>query len=311
MALSTHVPDLAALEVLLSVARTGSLNSAARQAGVSQQAVSARIRAMEAQTGVALVHRTPRGSRLTAEGVVIAERAARLLDVAAELDAGIAALRQDRRSRLRVSASSTIAEQLLPAWLASFAAAARRPGSPAPDIVLTEGNTWSVIGQVTEGTADLGFTEGPHQPAGLRSSVIGHDRLAVVVAPGHPWARRRCPVSAAELSSTPLVGREGGSGTRDTLSAALAARLGPGTPQAPAALSVSTAAAVRAAVLAGAAPAVISELAVTDDLAAGRLVAIQIPELDLRRTLYAIWTGSRSPPAGAARDLIAHILNRQ
>ncbi len=277
MALSTHVPDLAALEVLLSVARTGSLNSAARQAGVSQQAVSARIRAMEAQTGVALVHRTPRGSRLTAEGVVIAERAARLLDVAAELDAGIAALRQDRRSRLRVSASSTIAEQLLPAWLASFAAAARRPGSPAPDIVLTEGNTWSVIGQVTEGTADLGFTEGPHQPAGLRSSVIGHDRLAVVVAPGHPWARRRCP----------------------------------GTPQAPAALSVSTAAAVRAAVLAGAAPAVISELAVTDDLAAGRLIAIQIPELDLRRTLYAIWTGSRSPPAGAARDLIAHILNRQ
>src|SRR5258708_38367531 len=308
MALSTHVPDLAALEVLLSVARPGSLNSAARQAGASQQAVSSRIRAMEAQTGVALVHRTPRGSRLTAEGVVIAERAARLLDVAAELDAGIAALRQDRRSRLRVSGSSAIAEQLLPAWLASFAAA-RRPGSPAPDIVLTEGNTWSVIGQVTEGTADLGFTEGPHQPAGLRSSVIGHDRLAVVVAPGHPWARRRCPVSAAELSSTPLVGREGGSGTRDTLSAARAAPLRPGTPQAPAALSVSTAAAVRAAVLAGAAPAVISELAVTDDLAAGRLIAIQIPELDLRRTLYALWTRSRSPPPGAPRDLSAHILN--
>jgi molybdate transport repressor ModE-like protein len=311
MALSAHVPDLAALEVLLSVARTGSLNSAARQAGVSQQAVSARIRAMEAQTGVALLHRTPRGSRLTAEGVVIAEWAARVLDVAGELDAGIAGLRQGRRSRLRVSASSTIAEQLLPAWLASFRAAAQRPGSPALDIVLREGNTETVVTQVTEGTADIGFTEGPHQPAGLRSSVVGHDRLAVVVAPGHPWARGRRAVSAAELSSTPLVGREGGSGTRDTLSAALAARLGPGTPQAPAALSVSTAAAVRAAVLAGAAPAVISELAVTDDLAAGRLVAIQVPELDLRRTLYAIWTGSHSPPAGAARDLITHILNRQ
>src|SRR5262249_4699078 len=77
MALSQHVPDLAALEVLLGVARTGSLNSAARQAGVSQQAVSARIAAMEAQTGVALVHRTPRGSSLTAEGTVIAEWAAR------------------------------------------------------------------------------------------------------------------------------------------------------------------------------------------------------------------------------------------
>jgi molybdate transport repressor ModE-like protein len=313
VALSSHVPDLAALEVLLSVARTGSLNSAAREAGVSQQAVSARIRAMEAQTGVALVHRTPRGSRLTAEGAVIAECAARLLDVAAELDAGIAALRHDRRSRLRISASSTIAEQLLPAWLASFRAATQRPASgiPAPDIVLTEGNTETVIAQVTGGAADVGFTEGPRRPAGLRSRVIGHDRLAVVVAPGHPWAGRRGPVSADELNSTPLVGREGGSGTRDALSAALAARLGPGTPQAPAALSVSSTAAVRAAVLAGAAPAVISELAVADDLATGRLAAIQIPELDLRRTLYAIWNGTPSPPAGPARDLIAHILGGQ
>src|SRR5262245_1898034 len=114
MALSQHVLDLAALEVLLAVAQTGSLNSAARQAGVSQQVVSARIAAMEAQIGVALVHRTSRGFSLIAEGIVIAEWAARLLDVAAGLDAGIVVLRVDRRSRLRVSVSSTIAEQLLP-----------------------------------------------------------------------------------------------------------------------------------------------------------------------------------------------------
>jgi molybdate transport repressor ModE-like protein len=304
--LSAHVPDLSALEVLIGVARTGSLNSAAREAGVSQQAVSARIRAMEARTGVALVHRTPRGSHLTAEGAVIAEWAARLLDVAAGLDAGIAALRQDRRSRLRVSASSTIAEQLLPAWLASFRATAR-PDSPL-DIVLTAANTETVISHVTEGTADIGFTEGPQPPAGLRSRVIGHDRLALVVAPGHRWARRRA-VSAAELAATPLVSREGGSGTLDTLSAALAAALGPGAVQAPAALSVSTTAAVRSAVLADAAPAVISELAVASDLAAGQLIEIQVPELDLRRVLLVIWDSTRNPPAGAARDLITHILS--
>ena len=311
MGLSAHVPDLAALEVLLGVARTGSLNSAAGQIGVSQQAVSARIRAMEAQTGVALVRRSPRGSSLTAEGAVIAEWAARLLDVAGELDAGIAALRADRRSRLRVSSSSTIAEQLLPAWLSSFRAGAERPGSPALDVVLTAVNSEKVITHVAEGTADIGFIEGLRQPIGLRSRVIGHDRLAVVVAPGHPWTRRRRGVSAAEVAGTPLVSREGGSGTRDTLAAALAAALGPGTVQAPAALSLSTTAAVRAAVLAKAAPAVISELAVADELAAGRLVEIQTPELDLRRALRVIWTGTKNPPAGAARDLITHILNRR
>jgi DNA-binding transcriptional LysR family regulator len=310
MPLSGHVPDLAALEVLLGVAATGSLNSAARQFGVSQQAVSARVRAMEAQTGVALVHRTPRGSRLTAHGVVIAEWAARLLGVAAEMDAGIEALRHDNRSRLRVSASLTIAEQLLPAWLASFRAAAERAGRPAPEIVLTAANTEAVRTHVSEATADIGFTEGPREPRSLRSRVIGHDRLAVVVPPGHAWARRRRPVSAAELASAPLVSREGGSGTRDTLSAALTAVLGPGATQAPAALSLSTTAAVRAAVLAGAGPAVISELAVAGDLAAGRLTRIEIPGLDLRRTLRAIWDGASNPPAGAARDLITHILSR-
>jgi molybdate transport repressor ModE-like protein len=112
--LSSRVPDLAALEVLLAVARAGSLTAASRELGVTQQAVSARVKSAEAQAGVALITRTPRGSALTPEGAVVAEWAARLLAVAGELDAGLAAFRQHHQTRLRVSASLTIAEQLLP-----------------------------------------------------------------------------------------------------------------------------------------------------------------------------------------------------
>ena len=57
------MPELAALEVLLTVARTGSLNAAAAELGVTQQAVSARVSALEAQTGVSLVVRGPRDHR--------------------------------------------------------------------------------------------------------------------------------------------------------------------------------------------------------------------------------------------------------
>jgi molybdate transport repressor ModE-like protein len=309
MALSARVPDLAALEVLLSVARTGSLGRAAQEAGVSQQAVSARIRAMEAQTGVTLVQRTARGSSLTAEGAVIAQWAARVVDVAGELDAEIAALRQDLRSRLRLCASLTIADRLLPAWLVSFRAAARDRGGQDVEITLTAANAEGVITHVTDGAADLGFIASRSAPRLLRSRVIGHDRLVVIVPPGHPWGRRRRPVSAAELAATPLVSREGGSGTGQTLTAALTAAIGADVLQAPAALSVSTTAAARAAVLAGAAPTVITELAVADDLAVGRLTTIEIPELDLKRALRAIWNGSASPPAGPARDLVTHILS--
>jgi DNA-binding transcriptional LysR family regulator len=72
-------------------------------------------------------------------------------------------------------------------------------------------------------------------------------------------------------------------------------------------LELSSAASVRAAVLAGAGAAVMSRLAVADDLTHARLRAIPVADLDLRRELRAIWVGGRTPPAGAVRDLLAHI----
>jgi DNA-binding transcriptional LysR family regulator len=71
------------------------------------------------------------------------------------------------------------------------------------------------------------------------------------------------------------------------------------------ALELSTTAAVRAAVLAGAAPAVLSALVVADDLATGRLRSVTVRDLDLGRSLRAIWIGARTPPAGPVRELIA------
>jgi len=307
MPLSGHVPDLGAIEVLLAVAHAGSLNAAAGEVGVSQQAISARIRSMEAQTGVVLVSRGPRGSQLTSDGVVVAEWAARLLDVAAELDAGLAALRQDHRQRLRVSASLTVAEQLLPGWLVAFRSAAQRRAGWATEIELTAVNSEAVINHVRDGQADLGFVEGPIVPSTLRTRVVGHDELVAVVAPTHPWTRRRNPVTAAELAATPLVTREHGSGTRNALDTALGRALGTGYDHAEPAISLSTTTAIRSAVLAGAGPAVLSSLAVSDEISRGQLVPVPIAGLDLRRTLRAVWLGDRQPPAGPVRDLIAHI----
>jgi DNA-binding transcriptional LysR family regulator len=304
--LSSRVPDLAALEVLLAVARAGSLNRASRELGMTQQGVSARIRSAEAQAGVALVSRTPRGSTLTPEGVVVAEWAARLLAVASELDAGLAAFRRDHRTRLRVSASLTIAEQLLPGWLVSLQATTRQRGESPADVVLTAANSDTVAEQVRRGTADLGFVEGPGSPQDLHSRVIGHDELLVVVRPDHPWARRRRPLSPAELAATRLVSREEGSGTKGVLTAALSAAMGTRVTM-PVALALSSTAAVKAAVAAGAGPAVLSELAVAEELASHRLARVPVAGVNLRRSLRAVWSGGELPPMGAARDLLAHV----
>lgn len=307
MALSPRVPELVSFEIFQAIAESGSLSGAARELGLTQQAVSARLASMEVQIGVALAVRTPRGTELTPAGVVVAEWASRLLEVAHHVDAGLRSLRSESRQRITVVASQTIAEQLVPRWLVSLQAAAARFGGVTPEVILTATNSEQAIASVRDSSADLGFVENPGIPTGLGSCVVARDDLVVVVRPDHKWARRSRQVSPLELAQTPLVTRERRSGIRDSLTVALGNVLSEGVEQAPPVLELTSAAAVRAAVLAGAGPAVMSRLAVSDDLAVGRLRAVVIPQLDLHRKLRAIWVGGRTPPAGPIRDLLSHI----
>ena len=301
------MPELSALQVFAAVARGGSFSAAGRELSLTQQAVSARAASLESLTGVRLMNRTSRGVELTSAGAVVLEWAERLLDTAREIDAGLASLRATTRARVRVSASLTIAEQLLPRWLVDLHADAARRGTAAIAVVLTATNSDHVVEHVRDGRADVGFVEGPRAPRGVRSRTVAHDELIVIVRPDHPWARRRTPLTAAELDATPLVVREAGSGTRDSLTEALRTALGPQAGATPPALELTTASAVRSAVLAGSAPAVMSRLAVGDDVARGQLRVVPIADLDLRRSLRAIWLGASVPPAGAVRELLAHI----
>jgi molybdate transport repressor ModE-like protein len=289
--LAHRVPDLGALELLLAVARLGSLGRAARALGVTQPAASSRIRSMERQLGVALVDRSPRGSRLTDAGALVTDWARRIVEAAEAFDAGAQALRGRRDSRLRVAASMTIAEYLLPGWL--IALRAQRPDTA---VSLLAGNSTAVAERLLADEADLGFVEGLSVPSGLDAAVVARDRLIVVTAPGHPWARRRGPLTAGELAQTPLILREEGSGTRQVLDTALGGLARP-------LLELSSTTAVKAAAVSGAGPAVLSELAVGEELSARRLVGVPLEGVRLDRALRAVWrTGHR--PTGPGRDLL-------
>lgn len=301
--LSPRMPDLASWQVFASVASEGSFGAAARALGVSQQAVSARVVALERQTGVALVDRNPRGSTLTSAGVVVSEWASRLLVLVGQMDTGLAALRNDTETTLHVAASLTIAEYLLPGWLVALQTQRARRQLPPITTELRVVNSMTVGELVRSGEAGLGLVESPEAPQGLRHRTIARDRLIVVAPPSHPWTRRRNPVSAKELAATPLVVREHGSGTRATLADAIKRTVGPTAQLATPALSLSTTTAVRTAVIAGAGPGVLSELAVTDDLSTGHLIAIEVDALDLTRQLRAVWRRT-TQPVGPARLLL-------
>lgn len=299
--LSPRIPELSALEMLATVHDLGSFSAAGKHLGLSQQAVSSRMRSLESQLGSALLTRSPRGSTLTETGALVAGWAAEVLAAAERLDAGIASLRSDAARQLKVAASQTIAEHLLPLWLVALRRQQESLGLVPTVVELTVNNSEATVALVRSGQAALGFIETPHLPPDLSAAAVQVDDMVLVVAPEHPWARRRSPVTVEELAATALVTREAGSGTRDALEHLLT---GAGAPTLIAPLvELSTTAAVRSAIAAGTAPGVLSALAVRDDIALHRLVAVPVRGLRLRRTLTALWQSGATPAPGPARDL--------
>ncbi len=291
-------PPVLDLAVLVAVAEHGGVGAGARALGMAQPNASRALRRLERALRLTLLERGARGSALTREGALVVDWARRVLEANQRLVVGAAAIGRQTGSSLRVAASQTIAEELLPRWLAAL-----RLEHPEVEVSLSVGNSFEVGARLNAGGV-LGFVESPQLPKSLTVAVesrrVSADRLVVVVAPGHEWARRTRPVALDEFVRTRLVVREPGSGTRVTLEQALG-----DLTLAPPALELASNAAVRVAVAAGAGPAVLSEHAVQSAVRAGELHAVMVEGLLVERPLRAIWTAEPglSPVARRLVDL--------
>jgi molybdate transport repressor ModE-like protein len=294
--------DLLALQLLRRVARTGSVARAAEEMSLTAPTANAKLRNLENQLGATLLDRTPSGSTPTEIGTLVNEWSSEVLDSVERLAAAVSALTADTR-RLRMAASHTVAEHLLPSWLAGFR---RRYPDVTPELHVT--NSALVVQRVKDEEAVVGFIESRTAPRELASLVVADDDLVIVVCPSHPWAddprRRR---RAEELVSEPLVVRERDSATREVLDQALRrAGLRLGQPV----IEFGSSAAVREAVVNGEAPAVLSRLAVASDLSAGRLLEVPVDDLDLSRQLRAVWLRRRAQPE-IVTDLLDQIVRER
>ncbi len=291
-------PDLAALDLLLSVAELGSVGQAAAAHNISQPSASARLARLERRLGVPVLVRTARGSTLTPAGEAVATWARAVVDAAHALADGVLTLRDDRDARLRVAASLTVAEYLLPPWLLTL-----RRRHAGLDVAATVANSSDVCEAVRTGSADLGFVESPDVPTGLSTRRVGSDRLAVVVATTYPLAARAgTALQTRDLLELPLLLREPGSGTRETFLLALAGALGGRRPDLPHATELGSTATILATARAGGGVAVLSARAAAADIGAGRLVELRVSGLRMQRPLHAVWLGSRLSDLG--RELV-------
>ncbi|MEV0273700.1 LysR substrate-binding domain-containing protein [Hamadaea sp. NPDC050747] len=191
------------LEVFRTVARLKSITAAAQTLRYTQSAVSRQIAALEAELGVRVFDRLPRGVELTAEGRELLPNAEAVLDRLAAARRGLDDLRGLGRGRLRVGAFPTAVAALVPRALASF-----RTAYPEVRLSLVEGLTPRLLDRLADGAADVAVVS--TSPAGQFEAdrfELHHlldERLLVAVARDHRLARRRT-VRLAELAEDAFI----------------------------------------------------------------------------------------------------------
>jgi DNA-binding transcriptional LysR family regulator len=297
MPLLEPVPDVRSLDLLHSVAQCGSIRQAALVHGISQPAASMRLRSLEQALGLVLLDRSHGRAQLTPAGVAVVQWSENVLEPLGRFSLSTRALRSEGETQLCLVASMTVAEYLVPQWLTRL-----RESDPSIVVSLKMGNSHLVVDTMLRDEADVGFVEGPHAPEGLAAKVVCMDDLVVVVAPSDLWARRKRPLEAPELSATPLILREAGSGTRDVLETSLHSLGLVITPL----VELGSTTAIKAAVTAGVGAGVLSRFAVESELREGRLVEVITAGFTLERSIRMVWSKGH-PLSLSAKRLIKSI----
>ncbi|MDD9939660.1 MAG: LysR family transcriptional regulator [Myxococcales bacterium] len=285
------------LKIFAAIAQAGSMTTAARQLRVTQPAVSKRLAELEADLGMPLFDRVPRGVRLTPAGQTLLPHAQRILSMADAAEMELQDLGSLGTGRLSIGASTTIGSYLIPQLFGRF-----HRLYPGVALELEIGNTARIQSAVLDDRLDMGLTEGFVISDALDVEAVAEDDMVVIVAPGHPMLAQP-PVRAANLAEHPLLMREPGSGTRDVIEAALAQR---GITLSPA-MSLGSTEALKNAVAAGLGVAIVSRLTVELELSTGRLAELPVTDLAIRRALHLLQLRGKTPsPAMTAFVQLLH-----
>lgn len=279
------------LEVFAAVARTGTTRAAADTVSRSQSAASNALGELESVLDVQLFDRVGKKLVINENGRALLPHAITVLDQAAETEALFTAA---HGAPLRLAASFTIGEYLLPSLIASW-----KQAHPRGHVLLDIANTHDVFHQVASHRADIGFIEGAHSHPELTVLRWRSDEIVVVAAAGHPLAGRR--VGARQLNQATWVLRESGSGTREASDRWLV----PSLTQMQVELELGSNEAVKRVVAAGVGLGCLSRLAVAEAIAVGWLVELDTTLPPMHRALSIVMHRAKKLGA-AAEEFLRH-----
>ena len=262
--------NLRQLEVFRAVCEQGGFPRAAQSLYMTQPAVSHVIAELEKEAGCPLFDRISRRIYLTEAGRIFLEKARQILELHEELSAGFPAL--TGQAPLRIGSGITIANFHLPTILRRC-----RRLDGFPSVRVTVDQAGRIEEALLNSELDVALIEGVvRHPHLIRQPFSSYD-MAAFCAPSHPLATRS-PLSLDDLLTAELLLREPGSAIRDAFDSALLLRDRCAEPAWTSVNSPALAAAAREGLGVAVLPACLTEA----DVAAGRLVRLEVEGLTLR-----------------------------
>ena len=211
--------DLTDLRLFVLSAEESNLTRAARRQNLSLAAASARIKALETQTGLLLFYREARGVRLTPPGEAFLHHARGVLRQTEQLRRDLQEYTGGLSGHVRVFANTTAVTDFLPEILPGFLSA-----NPNVNVDLQEKPNPEIARGVLDGRADIGIVAGQVDTLGLQAHHFSTDRLVLVTSTRHRFASRQ-RITFAETLDDDAVGMHQGS-TLQTFLAQITDKLG-------------------------------------------------------------------------------------
>ena len=265
---------------------------------LTQPAVTQQIKALEEQLGVPLFHRGGGRISLTVGGAAllpVAEQMRRLSEQAIE---AVAQAHGQEGGELSLGASQTIAQYLLPTFIAAFL-----QRNPNVRLTARSGNSDAMLKALLSGEIQLALLEGPAQRNDVHTEPFMEDHMVLVVPSSHEWAGRK--IGLRELGSEPLLIREFGSGSRRVVEGALR-EAGLPIKDLSIRMELDSTEALLNAVEAGLGVTFVSRWAVRNQLALGTLKLARVEDLKLSRRFSLAYPAGPEPSGsvGAFRTFL-------
>ncbi len=277
------------LKAYMTVVSEGSFSRAAERLFISQPALSQNIKQLENHFAVQLIKRTPHGLTLTEFGEALYNHATKICAAIELMEQEMSSFRASLKETLQVGATNVIGDFAVPCSIFIF-----KKKYPEANVKLKLGNRHQIMEQLQRDDIDIAIVEGEKPDETYVTSEIHSEEMVVAAPKLAPW-ETKTGLTLEEFRRAPLIIREEGSATRDTLERTLR-RAGLSLSDLNVVMELYSVQSIKAAVAAGHGLSVLPRVAVKTELFNKTMLRLPIDDLSFFQPIHIVYKRKKRPP---------------